>query len=59
MVTIMYYDNYQFLYNGLNRRGVIIDISKAFNKVWHKGLCYKLKQNSVSGNLLSVVNFLC
>ena len=26
--------------------------SKAFDKVWHKGLIFKLKQNGISGKLL-------
>ena len=30
-------------------------MSKAFNKVWHKGLIFKLKQNGVLGNLLSTL----
>ena len=34
-------------------RGVFIDISKAFDKVWHKGIIFKLKQNGISGKLLS------
>ena len=36
----------------LDVRAVFLDISKAFNKVWHQSLLYKLKQNIISGNLL-------
>ena len=31
-----------------------IDISKAFDKVWHDGLIFKLKQNGISGGLLKL-----
>ena len=31
---------------------VLCDISKAFNKVWHKGLIYKLENIGINGNLL-------
>ena len=34
--------------------GVFLDITKAFDKVWHKGLVFKLKQNGISGNLLNI-----
>ena len=45
--------------DGLEVRGVFLDISKAFDKVWHEGLIYKLKQNGVKGNLLeTLTNFL-
>jgi len=35
-------------------RAVFLDISKAFDKVWHEGLIFKLKQNGISGNLLTL-----
>ena len=31
-------------------RSVFLEISKAFAKVWHKGLIFKLNQDGVSGN---------
>jgi ribonuclease P/MRP protein subunit RPP40 len=34
-------------------RAIFLDISKAFDKVWHKGLIFKLKRNGVSGKLLN------
>ncbi len=34
-------------------RALFLDISKAFDKVWHDGLIYKLKCNGISGNLLA------
>ena len=36
-------------------RGVFLDISKAFDKVWYEGIIYKLKHNGISGTLLSIL----
>ena len=37
-------------------RSVFLDISKAFDKVWHEGLIFKLKQNDISGELLHILS---
>ena len=47
---------YKSFGDGFEVRGVFLDISKAFDKVWHEGLIFKLKQNAISSNLL---NLLC
>ena len=39
------------------RTGVFIDISKAFDKVWHQGLHYKLRQNNMSVKLLTTLTY--
>lgn len=35
---------------------VFCDVSKAFDRVWHKGLIFKLKQHGISGNLLDWIS---
>ena len=36
-------------------RGVFLDISKAFDKVWHEGLLLKLSLNGISRSLLKLL----
>ena len=38
---------------GKEVRAVFSDVSKAFDRKWHKGLLYKLKGAGITGSLLS------
>ena len=47
--------NYEILNafgKGVEARGIFLDISKAFDKIWHDGLIFKLRQNSISGDVI-------
>ena len=46
---------YKSFDDGLKIRGIFLDTSKAFDKVWNKGLWYKLKQNGISGKLFDII----
>ena len=39
----------------LEVRDVFLDISKAFDKIWHDGLLYRLKRNGINGDLLKLI----
>ena len=41
---------------GFEVTGVFLNVSKAFDKVWHEGLLFKLNQNGISGNLLKLLH---
>ena len=39
----------------LETRAVFLDISKAFDRVWHEGLLFKLKSYGINGSLLKLI----
>ena len=46
---------YQSFDDNLEVRAVFLDISKAFDKVWHKGTVFKWKQNGISDKILNII----
>ena len=42
---------YQSFDDEFEVRGIFLDISKAFDKFWHNGLIYELKQNGVASSV--------
>jgi hypothetical protein len=52
-LTYIIHQIYQCLENGKEVRAVFLDISKAFDRVWHEGLISKLKYLGVCGPLLT------
>ena len=49
---------YKALKAGKEVSMVFLDIPKAFDKVWHKGLLHKLKNNGITGNLLKWIEII-
>ena len=39
----------------IDTRGIFLDISKAFDRVWHEGLIYKLQTYGITGPLLGLI----
>ena len=54
-LTVITHRVSQALHDNLHARAVALDISKAFDKVWHKGLLLKLASYGISGNVLGVI----
>ena len=51
-ITTSTYDSFE---NYEEARALFLDISKAFDKVWHEGLLFKLKCNGFDGNILKLI----
>ena len=49
------YDIFQCFDEGMETRAIFLDISKAFDKVWRKGLIYELHQYGFTGKLLTLL----
>ena len=47
---------YQFVDDSLDVSAVFLDICKVFDKVWHKGLIFKLEQNEITDKILNIIN---
>ena len=46
---------YKYFGDGLDVRSVFLDVSKAFEKVWHDAVIFKLEQNGISCDLLHIL----
>ena len=55
LLTVLSERIYNSLDVGGETRAIALDISKAFDKVWHAGLLHKLKAYGVGGCILSIV----
>ena len=42
--------------HSIDTRGVFLDMSKAFDKVWHDGLIFKLRSRGVESKFLSLLS---
>ena len=49
------YDIFHCFNEGMETRAIFLDVSKAFDKVWHKGIIYKLRQYVFTGNLFALL----
>ena len=50
------HEMYQSFDDWLEVGGFSLDISKIFDKIWHKGFLLKLSLNGISGNLLKLLH---
>ena len=46
---------YKSLDSGKDVCAIFLDVSKAFDKVWHEGLIFKLRQFGITGTFISLL----
>ena len=54
-VTIYCTQNFSAFDDGHEVRGVFLNLFKVFDRVWHEGLLFKLQQNRISGELITLI----
>ena len=55
ILTVITHRVSEALDHGRETRTVALDISKAFDRVWHKGLLHKLSSYGISGDVLGII----
>ena len=55
-LLLITHEIYSSFDDGFEVRSVFLDISKAFDKVWHEGIISKLKHNGISEGLLNILS---
>ena len=56
-LLLIKYNIYKSFDDDYEVKDVFFDFSKWFDKVWHKGLIFRLQENGISGNLLKVLKY--
>ena len=55
LLSIVYIYSSFNCHQSLEVRGIVLDISKVFDRVWHKGLLYKIQSTGISGTSLKLI----
>ena len=55
LLTVITDRIYRFMDNGGEARAIALDISKAFDRVWHSGLLHKLRAYGIDGQIFDIV----